>query len=270
MRNIRHPSLFVRFICSDIIINSIGSSFESERMRGVAVIVGFVVALCAAVAYGDIGRFDYPYKVASAWSYLPYRTYLGHFRAQLQVPPEPTEQSNQMIVYFIGALGNLTVEDYDNIKSGMALIWTPKDHWVATVGCVYCQVGLITCDFTEAPKAALSVEPGDLVVLNITDLPSKYIVGYEISVPYKGLSTGIVRGLLLGRYQIRGVFADAGQIDVKNREQLPKGETRMLKIGYSANINPEKEIPLEWITSSSSEWDQKFVQQGDWLNVNWQ
>ena len=237
-------------------------------MRGFVAIA--VVALCAVVAYADIGRFDYPYKVASARSYLPYRTYLGHFRAQLQVPPEPTEQSNQLIVYFIGALGNETVEEYDMTKSGMALIWTPKEHWVATVGCLYCKVGLVFCDFTEAPKAALSVEPGDLVVLNITDLPSKYIVGYELSVPYKGLSTGIVRGLLLGRYQIRGVFAEAGQVDVKNREQLPKGETRMLKIGYSANINPEKEIPLEWRTFSLSEWDQKFVQQGDWLNVNWQ
>ena len=241
---------------------------QSERMRA-GVLVAFV-ALCAAVAYGDISRIDYPYKVASAWSYLPYRTYLGHFRAQLQVPPEPKEQSNQTIVYFTGALGNLTIDDYDRVKSGMALIWTSKDHWVATVGSLMCEPGLVSCNFVETSKGTLSVEPGDLVVLNITDLPSEFIVGYEISVPYKGLSTGTIAGFTLGRYQIRGVFAEAGQVDVKNREQLPKGETRMLKIGYSANINPEKEIPLKWSTSSLSEWDQKFVQQGDWLNVNWQ
>ena len=161
-----------------------------------------VVALCAAVAYGDIGRFDYPYKVASARSYLPYRTYLGHFRAQLQVPPEPTEQSNQLIVNFIGALGNETIEEREMTKSGMALVWTPKEHWVATVGGLMCEPGLVFCDFIETPKAALSVEPGDLVVLNITDLPSKYNVGYEISVPYKGLSTGTVTGFTLGQYEI--------------------------------------------------------------------
>ena len=186
------------------------------------------------------------------------------------MPPEPTEQSNQLIVYFIGALGNETIEEREMTKSGMALVWTPKEHWVATVGGLMCEPGLVFCDFIETPKAALSVEPGDLVVLNITDLPSKYNVGYEISVPYKGLSTGTVTGFTLGQYEIRGVFAEAGQVDVKNREQLPKGETRMLKIAYSANINPEKEIPLQWKTSSLSEWDQKFVQQGDWLNVNWQ
>ena len=237
-------------------------------MRGFVAIA--LVALCAAVAYGDIGRFDYPYKNAKAWSSLPYRTFLGHFRAQLQVPPEPKEQGDQMIVYFMGARGNETIEDYDRVKSGMALIWTAKEHWVATLGSVFCEVGLVTCDFTELPNVALSVEPGDLVVLNITDLPSKYNVGYEISVPFKGLSTGTVTGFMLGQRMILGAFAEAGQIDVKSLGQLPAGETRMLKIGYSANIEPEKEIPLKWNTYSLSDFDQKFVQQGDWLNLNWQ
>ena len=237
-------------------------------MRGFVAIA--LVALCAAVAYGDLGRFDYPHDTVQAWSFLPYRTFLGHFRAQLQVPPEPKEQGDQMIIYFTGALGNESTLEREMTKSGMALIWTAKDHWIATLGSLICEPGLIFCDFIPLPKAELSVEPGDLVVLNITDLPSKYNVGYEISVPFKGLSTGTVTGYTLGEREILGVFAEAGQIDLKSLDQFPKGETRMLKIAYSANTSPEKEIPLTWKSLHPSKFDQRFVQQGDWLILNWQ
>ena len=235
-----------------------------------AFVVVAVVALCAAVAYGDLGRFHYPYELVEAWTYLPYRTFLGHFRAQVQVPPEPKEQSDQTIIYFMGALGNETIEEREMVKTGLALIWTAKDHWVATLGSVNCETGVTNCDFTPLPKTELSVEPGDLVFLNITDLPKKYVVGYEISVPFKGLSTGTVTWYTLGEREILGVFAAISEINLKSLDQFPRGETKMLKIAYSANVSPDKELPLTWKSPYPSKFDQKFVQQNDWLILNWQ
>ena len=64
-----------------------------------------VVALCAAVAYGD-EYFTYPFRLTRASSYLEDKVGLGHFRVQVQVPPEPKEQGDQTIIFFTGALGS--------------------------------------------------------------------------------------------------------------------------------------------------------------------
>ena len=114
------------------------------------------------------------------------------------------------------------------------------------------------------------MEPGDLVFLNVTNLPKQYVVGYEVSVPYKRLTTGVLTDNLLNQLYILGVFTEINAINVTSRDQFPAGETRMLKMGYSAAVNEAKEIPLTWDISRPSDFDQKFVQQGDWLNLNWQ
>ena len=238
-------------------------------MRGVAVVVATVVALCAAVAYGD-EHFDYPFRLVGARSYLEDKAGLGHFRVQVQVPPEPKEQSDQTIVFFTGALGSTSSISYAFTNSGLALIWNAKHRWIASAGTVGCQPPGTFCDFVSLHGADLKVEPGDLVMLNVTNIPKKYVVGYEVSVPYKGLTTGVRTDFMLNQLYILGVFTEINAINVTRREQFPAGETRMLKIGYSTAVNEAKEIPLTWDISRPSQWDQKFVQQGDWLSLNWQ
>ena len=103
-----------------------------------------VVALCAAVAFGD-EHFDYPFRLVRAKRYLEGKVGLGHFRVQVQVPPEPKDQSDQTIVFFTGALGGSSSITYEITNSGLALIWNAKHRWIALVGSVGCQPSTVLC-----------------------------------------------------------------------------------------------------------------------------
>ena len=198
-------------------------------MHGVAFVVATVVALCAAVAYGD-EHFDYPFRLARASSYLEGQVGLGHFRVQVQVPPEPKEQSDQTIVFFTGALGSISSVSYDFTNSGLALIWNAKHHWIASAGTVGCQPPGTSCDFVSLHGADLKVEPGDLVMLNVTDIPKKYVVGYEVSVPFKGLTTGVRTDFMLNQLYITGVFTEINTINVhavSSSRQVRRGCSRL-------------------------------------------
>ena len=228
-----------------------------------------VVALCAAVAFGD-EHFDYPFRLVRAKRYLEGKVGLGHFRVQVQVPPEPKDQSDQTVIFFTGALGGSSSITYEITNSGLALIWNAKHRWIASAGSVGCHPSSIECDYLSLNGADLKVEPGDIVFLNVTNLPKKYVVGYEVSVPYKGLTTGVCWDFMLRQLNLLGVFTEVNAINVTRREQFPTGETRVLKMGFSTAADEAKEIPLTWELGQASKWGQNFVQQGDWLNFNWQ
>ena len=231
--------------------------------------VGIAVAvLCAVVAHGFY--FEYPDEFTKAYSLLPNGAQIGHFRALLQVPPVPKYQKEQTVVFFVGAWGNQTYSSRYIPLSGLALVWTAGRNWVAATGSVNCLPAINVCEVSTAMSTDLNVEPGDVVVLNVTDLQSQSVVGYEVSVPNKGLKSGMITKGMLTRFNIEGVYVAAGASGVWDYAQLPADDTKLLKMGYSTSANPTKEIPLKWEVGEKSSWMQKFTQEGDWLSFNWQ
>ena len=209
--------------------------------------------------------------MTSANSFIDRDAGLGHFRVQLQVPPEPNVKSDQTLVLLVGTMGMTSPISASQIRAGMALIWNAEHRWMASAGSVMCQPHGADCHFISIyDESDLKVEPGDVVVLNITNIPKKYVVGYEVSVPDKGMTTGVRTQLMIRQPDIVGVGADLRAENVTRHEQLPYGETRILKTGYSAAINEAKEIPLTWKPYKPSTWGQKFTQDGDRLIINWQ
>lgn len=235
-------------------------------MRGLVAIA--VVALCAAVAHGI--DMDYPDELTKANSLLPNGAHLGRFLIQVQVPDEPDEQSKQTLCFFVGAWANPTPGIRSIAMSGLALTWNAKSRWVASAGSVICDPKAGQCEFRSAPGADLKVGTSNLVMLNITDLQKKYMMGYEVSVPSKKVSTGTITANMLDQTNIVGVYAAAGASEVKKIDQFPATKMMVLNIAYSASIDPKKDIPLKWDIGEESQWGQKFVQQGDWLDFNWQ
>lgn len=227
-----------------------------------------VVALCAAVAHGL--NMNYPDELTKAYSQLPNHVHVGRFLVQVQVPPEPGNQSRQTIVFFIGAWGNPTSGGRSMTLSGLALTWSAKSHWIASAGTVFCDPTKGTCDFVSAPKADLRVDPANLVMLNITNLQRQGMMGYEVSVPSKKVTTGMITEQVLDESKTVGVYAAAAASNVDNLDKFPYSKTLVLNLAYSASVNPSKDIPLKWEISDRSRWGQKFTQQGDWLEFNWQ
>ena len=230
-----------------------------------------VVSLCAGVACAGGQYFEYPYELTRAASYIDRDAGLGHFRAHVLVPPEPKEQADQTVIFFAGAIAKSSQYGGDTIRSGLALIWNAEHRWLASVGSVSCTSPYgVDCHYLSVDGWDLKVEPGDLVMLNITNLPKKYVIGYEVSVPFKGTTTGEQWKLMIDQPEVNGVGAEILAINLTSREQFPTGETRLLKTAYSAAINEAKEIPLTWKIFEPSKYGQKFRQENDRLVINWQ
>lgn len=230
-----------------------------------------VVALCAGVACAGGQYFKWPSPMTSANSFIDRDAGLGHFRVQLQVPPEPNVKSDQTLVLLVGTMGMTSPISASQIRAGMALIWNAEHRWLASVGSVSCTSPYgVDCRYLSLDGWDLKVEPGDLVMLNITNLPKKYVIGYEVSVPFKGTTTGEQWKLMIDQPEVTGVGAEIVAINLTSREQFPTGETRLLKTAYSAAINEAKEIPLTWKIYEPSKYGQKFRQENDWLVINWQ
>ena len=227
-----------------------------------------VAVLCAAVAHGI--DMNYPDELTKAYSLLPDGARLGRFLLQVQVPQEPKEQTRQTLVFVIGAWGDSTPGVRSPILSGLALIWNAQNHWIASAGSVFCDPTAQGCDFHSTPGADLKVETGNVVMLNITDLKKNNAMGYEVSGPAKRTTTGIVTSGMLDQTKIMGVYTAASEYGVDRPDQFPAAKMMVLNIGYSAAADPKKDIPLKWETGRASDWGQEFVQQGDWLDFNWQ
>ena len=235
-------------------------------MRAISIFV--FAALCAAVAHSEY--MEYPNELTRAMSHIPAGDGIGRFYANLQVPPEPKEQSTQMLMYFAGALGSMNVKTLWPVKSGVALIWNAKHRWIASAGSEMCEPNGNNCVFVSEDGADLKVEPGDMVLLNMTNVPKRKSLGYEVSVPSKGLTTGFrTRDMILQR-DITHVFASVNTGNLTRREQFPTGETRMLKTVFTTAAHPQQEMPLVWSLRPATMWGQEFKQQGELLIFNWQ
>lgn len=233
------------------------------------VFVGIAVfVLCAAVAHGV--NINYPDELTKANSLLPNGAHLGRFLIQVQVPDEPEEQTKQTLGFFVGAWGAPTPGVRSIAMSGLALTWTAESHWIASVGSVFCDPSAGKCEYRSAPGAEMKVQTANMIMLNITDLQKKYMMGYAVSVPSKKISTGTITDNVLDQTNIVGVYAAAGASNVEKIEQFPESRMMVLNIAYSASIDPKKDIPLKWDIGDKSKWGQKFVQQGEWLDFNWQ
>ena len=230
--------------------------------------VSFVVfsALCAAVAFG--AYMPFPGTLTQATS--PLKVGIGHFYVAIQVPPEPKEQSDQTLMFFVGGDSNFNFKGHSPIRVGGALLWTAKDHWLAIGGAKACDDLDIKCKLLWENDADISVEPGDLVFVNVSNIPGKNEAGYEVSVPFKGKTTGFRTAYRLDQERIEGVFVSAHTENVKRRDQFPEGMQNTLRILYSTVLNESKEIPLVWSTGSRTMWGQEFIQKGDVLTFNWQ
>lgn len=229
--------------------------------------IAVVVAVCAVAAHGLY--FEYPDELTKAYSLLPDGAQLGHFRALLQVPPEPKVDKDQTVIFVVGAWGNQTHDNSWYMLSGMALVWNSK-HWTAAAGTIDCHPAIAVCEFSTPWSTDLKVETGDVVVLNVTDLQEQSVMGYEVSVPNKGLKSGTITKGTLNQKSIAGVYVAAAAQGVWDYALFPDGNTKVLKVGYSMSMNPTKEVPLKWEAGERSRWMQKFTQEGDYLNFNWQ
>ena len=233
-------------------------------MRGVSFVA--FAALCAAVAYG--AYMPFPGTLTQATSEL--KVGIGHFYVAIQVPPEPKEQSDQTLMFFVGGDTNFNFRGRSTIRCGGALMWTAKDHWVAIAGAKVCDDLDTKCNMDWQNDAEINVEPGDLVFVNVSNIPGKNEAGYEVSVPFKGKTTGFLTSYSLDQERIKGVFVSAHAENEKRRDQFPEGMQNTVKILYSTVLNEAKEIPLVWSTGSRTMWGQEFIQKGNILTFNWQ
>lgn len=233
-------------------------------MRGVSFVA--FAALCAAVAYG--AYMPFPGTLTQATSEL--KVGIGHFYVAIQVPPEPKEQSDQTLMFFVGGDTNFNFRGFSTISCGGALMWTAKDHWVAIAGAKACDDLDTKCNLDWQNDAEISVEPGDLVFVNVSNIPGKNEAGYEVLAPFKGKTTGFQTSYPLYQERIKGVFVSAHAVKANRREQFPEGMQNTVKILYSTVLNEAKEIPLVWSTGSRTMWGQEFIQKGDILTFNWQ
>ena len=214
-----------------------------SKMRVFAAIA--VVALCAGVACAGGQYFEYPYELTRAASYIDRDAGLGHFRAHVLVPPEPKEQADQTVIFFAGAIANPSQYGGDTTRSGLALIWNAEHRWLASVGSVSCTSPYgVDCHYLSVDGWDLKVEPGDLVMLNITNLQRQGMMGYEVSVPSKKVTTGMITEQVLDESKTVGVYAAAAASNVDNLDKFPYSKTLVLNLAYSASVNPSKDIPL--------------------------
>lgn len=225
-----------------------------------------IAALCAAVAYADY--MDFPRTILEAWSDL--KTPIGHFYAELQVPPEPKDQSKQTVAYFVSANMNFSFHGTAQVRTGMVLMWDAKNHWRAIAGVKSCDSVGRNCFLSWENDAALAAEPGDVVFLNVSNVPGKGYAGYEVSLPFKAMTTGFRAGSPVDQDRFIGVLVTVNVVDVFRIDQFPAGTTNLLKMMYTTAANSTTEIPLDWKFNGQNKWGQQFVQKGNILSLNWQ
>lgn len=226
-----------------------------------------IAALCVAVAYGM--SIPYPDAVLEASSEL--KTPIGHFYAELQVPPEPKDISKQTLVYFVGASMSYMFRGRGPVRGGMALMWDAQNHWRAMAAAKVCN-GFLNddCTLSWENEAVLAAEPGDVVFLNISNVPGKDFAGYEVSLPFKAQTTGFRTGLWIDQSRFNGISVTVNAVGVTWANQFPVGTTNLLKILYRTAANATVELPLNWKTDGKNKWGQEFVQKGNILTFNWQ
>ena len=233
-------------------------------MRGFVAIA--VAALCAAVAYAEY--VPYPNSILEAWSDL--NMPIGHFYVELQVPPEPKDQSNQKVVYFVSANMNYMFHGHATVRAGLVLMWDVENHWRAIAGGKSCDSTGSNCRLSWADDAALAAEPGDIVFLNVSNVPSKGIAGYEVSLPFKAQTTGFRMSYPIEQDRFIGMLVTVNAASVSWANHFPVGTTNLLKMMYTTAANSTTEIPLDWRFNGQNKWGQQFVQKGNILSMNWQ
>lgn len=227
-----------------------------------------VAALCVAVAHA--GYMPYPSEVTVARSTL--NAHIGHFSVLLQVPPEPSYQDKKKIMFSVGVDCNYNFRGVSTIRAGVMLLWEPDNHWRAIAGTKSCSDNPLVdnCKLVWINEASMNVEPGDILFLNISDVPGKGIAGYEVTLPFKGKTTGFRTEYSISQERVIGVYASAHGEGIYWPENFPTGKTDVARVLYSAAPNSSTELPLKWTTYGKNKWGQQFVQNGNVLSFNWQ
>ena len=212
----------------------------------------------------------YPDQVHWAWSTLSVP--LGHFDVLLEVPPEPSYQEKKKIMFFVGADTNYNFRGFSTISAGVMLLWTPKDRWLAIAGTKSCSDNPLVddCKLVWENEAELNVVPGDIVFLNISTLPGNHVAGYEVSLPFKGKTTGFRTAYPIDQERFVGVVASAHGEGIYWPENFPNGTTNVARVLYTTAADPTTELPLTWKCNGKNKWGQQFVQNGNVLSFNWQ
>ena len=231
-------------------------------MRG---FVAFAV-LCAAVAYA--GYVPYPNSILEAWSDL--NMPIGHFYAELQVPPEPKDQSNQKVVYFVSANMNYMFHGHATVRAGLVLMWDVENHWRAIAGGKSCDSTGSNCRLSWADDAALAAEPGDIVFLNVSGVAGQSIAYMEAELPLKNQTSGIAKTLPIPQSRVVGVFASVHASGVGScMNTMPRYDTWMQRVSFTAAMNREKELPLNWNITKPGSCGEKFTHYATQLNIRW-
>lgn len=197
---------------------------------------------------------------------------IGHFDVLLEVPPEPSYDNKKIIMFFVGVDTNRNFRGFSTIRAGAVLLWTPERHWRAIAGDKSCSDSPLVddCKLVWENEATLQVEPGDIVFLNVSTLPGNKVAGYEVSLPFKGKTTGFRDAYYIDQERVIGVFASAHGEGIYWPENFPNGTTNVARVLYTAAANPTAELPLVWKMTGKNKWGQQFVQNGNVLTFNWQ
>ena len=227
-----------------------------------------LAALCVAVAHA--GYMPYPKQVHWAWSTL--NAPIGHFDMLLEVPPEPPYQDKKLIMFFVGVDTNRNFRGFSTISAGAVLLWTPERHWRAMAGDKSCSDNPLVddCQLVWENEATLDVVPGDIVFLNVSTLPGNKYAGYEVSLPFKGKTTGFRTAYPITQERVTDVFVSAHGEGIYWPENFPNGTTNVARVLYTTAADPTTELPLTWKSNGKNKWGQQFVQNGNVLSFNWQ
>lgn len=227
------------------------------------VLVAF--ALCGAVTNAGVERV--PVCATTATSALVQGTAIGKYQVLTLVPEEPRAEL-EALMFFTGI--DLTKEQgiWVPTQAGLAVKWDSQHHWRAMPAQIVCKPS--ECSLVYDDDHMLSVVPGDIVFLNVSGAAGQELAYMEAELPLKNQTSGRATSLAIPQSRVVGVFASVHATGVGSCvNTMPRHDTWMQRVSFTAAINREKELPLNWNIAEPGSCGEKFTHYATQLNIRW-
>ena len=230
-----------------------------------ATLVAFV--LCAAAAVANAGVERVPVLATTATSALVPGTAIGKYHVLTLVPEEPRAEL-EALMFFTGINLDKQQGIWIPAQAGLAVKWDSQHHWRAMPAQIVCKPS--ECSLVYDDDHVLSVVPGDIVFLNVSGVVGQSNAYMEAELPLKNQTSGIAKTLPIPQSRVVGVFASVHASGVGSCvNTMPRYDTWMQRVSFTAAMNREKELPLNWNSTKPGSCGEKFTHYATQLNIRW-
>ena len=227
-------------------------------------LVAFV--LCAATVT-NAGVERVPVLATTAKSALVHGTAIGKYQVLTLVPEEPRAEL-EALMFFTGVDLDDQWGIWEPAQSGLAVKWDPQHRWRAMPAQIVCKPS--ECSLSYDDTHVLSVVPGDIVFLNVSGMPGQQFAYMEAELPLKNQTSGRAETLPIPQSRVVGVFASVHATGVGSCvNTMPRHDTWMQQVSYTAAMNREKELPLNWNITKPGSCGERFTHYATQLNIRW-